>query len=80
VVLVEKTPSLLHVKTTLSRRKGPLLGTGPTVTDRLAIDLIQALVPISSEHPEGIAVAEWQIEELPAEPQATPSKEAAHVP
>lgn len=79
VVLVEQTPTLLHLKTTLSRRKGPLLGGGPFTTDRLAVDLVEAIVPVSPDHPDGLAVAEWQIQELP--PDAAPAnKEASHAP
>ncbi len=29
ILLIEQTPTLLHVKTTLSRRKGPIIGGGP---------------------------------------------------
>ena len=80
ILLVEETPTLLHVKSTLSRRKGPLLGAGHFTTDRLAIDLVEAVVPVSLEHPDGLAVAEWQIQELPVEAPIAPKKEAANVP
>jgi hypothetical protein len=79
ILLVEQTPTLLHVKTTLSRRKGPLLGGGPFTVDRLAVDLVEAVVPVSPEHPDGLAVAEWQIEELPAEAPAN-AQEARNAP
>jgi hypothetical protein len=80
ILLIEQTPTLLHVKTTLTRRKGPLLGAGPFTTDRLAIDLVEAIVPVSPEHPDGLAIAEWQIQELPAEASAEPKKEATNAP
>lgn len=80
ILLVEQTPTLLHVKTTVGRRKGPLLGGGPFTVDRLAVDLVEAIVPVSPEHPDGLAVAEWQIQELPAEPAAAPKTEAANAP
>ncbi len=80
ILLIEQTPTLLHVKTTLSRRKGPLLGGGPFTTDRLAVDLVEASVPVSPEHPDGLAVAEWQISELPAEAPAAPRKGVGHAP
>ncbi len=80
ILLVEQTPTLLHVKTTLSRRKGPLLGGGPCTTDRLAVDLVEALVPVSPERPDGLAVAEWQIQELPAETASAPKKEGTNAP
>jgi hypothetical protein len=80
ILLIEQTPTLLHVKTTLSRRKGPLLGGGPFTTDRLSVDLVEALVPVSPEHPEGLAIAEWQIQELPAETPSAPKKEATNAP
>jgi len=80
ILLVEETPTLLHIKITLSRRKGPLLGAGPLTADHLAIDLVEAIVPVSSEHPDGLAVAEWQIQELPAESPTAPKKEASHAP
>jgi hypothetical protein len=80
VLLVEETPTLLHVKTTLSRRKGPLLGGGPLTTDRLAVDLVEAIVPVTPEHPDGLAIAEWQIQELPAEAPAAAQKEGHHAP
>ena len=80
ILLIEETPTLLHVKTALSRRKGPLLGGGPFTTDRLAVDLVEAIVPASPEHPDGLAVAEWQIQELPADAPAAPKKETGHAP
>lgn len=79
IVLVEQTPTLLHVKTTLSRRKGPLLGGGPFTTDRLAVDLVEAIVPVSPEHPDGLAVAEWQIQELSAD-AAAGTQDVSHAP
>jgi hypothetical protein len=80
ILLIEQTPTLLHVKTTLSRRKGPLLGGGPFTTDRLAVDLVEAIVSVSPEHPDGLAIAEWQIQELPADAGAAPKKETSHAP
>ena len=80
ILLIEQTPTLLHVKTTLSRRKGPIIGGGPFTTDRLAVDLVEANVPVSPDHPDGLAVAEWQIQELPPEAPAPPKKEAVNVP
>ena len=80
ILLIEQTPTLLHVKTTLSRRKGPIIGGGPFTTDRLAVDLVEANVPISPDHPDGLAVAEWQIQELPPEAPAPPKKETVNVP
>lgn len=77
IVLVEETPSLLHVKATLRRRKGPLVGTGPVTSDRLLVDLVQATVPVSAEHPDGLAIAEWQIQELPV---VDAGKESPHAP
>ena len=79
IVLVEQTPTLLHVKTTLSRRKGPLLGGGPFTTDRLAVDLVEAIVPVSPEHPDGLAVADWQIQELSAD-AAAGTQDVSHAP
>ena len=78
VTLVEETPTLLHVKATVSRKKGPLLGGGPVVTDRLAVDLVESNVPVSAEHPDGLAVAEWEIEALPSERR--PTKDPNHAP
>jgi len=80
ILLIEQTPTLLHVKTTLSRRKGPIIGGGPFTTDRLAVDLVEANVPVSPDHPDGLAVAEWQIQELPLEAPAPPKKEVSHAP
>jgi hypothetical protein len=68
------------VKTTLNRRKGPLLGGGPFTTDRLAVDLVEALVAASPEHPDGLAVAEWQIQELATEVAPAAKKESTHAP
>lgn len=80
ILLIEQTPTLLHVKATLSRRKGPLLGGGPFTTDRLAVDLVEAIVAVSPEHPDGLAVAEWQIQELSTETPAGTNKETPHAP
>ena len=66
VVLVQRTDALLHVRATLARRKAPLAGGGTASEDRLDVDLVEEFVPATPEHPDGLAVAEWQIRDLPA--------------
>lgn len=66
VVLLQRTNSLLHVRSTLSRRKTPLAGGGTPSEDRLEVDLVEEFVPVAPEHPDGLAVAEWQVRDLPA--------------
>jgi hypothetical protein len=66
VVLIQRTDSLLHVRAAIGRRKAPLTGGVDAVQDRLEVDLVEEFVPASPEHPDGLAVAEWQVRELRA--------------
>ena len=70
VLLVQRANSLLQVEATLSRRRAPLLGGGSEPAEHLAVDLVEEFVPATLEHPDGLAVAEWQVREAP-ESQAT---------
>jgi hypothetical protein len=66
VVVLQRSDALLHVRATIARRKAPLAGGGEAIDDRLNVDLVEEFVPASPEHPDGVAVAEWQVRELPA--------------
>ena len=72
VLLVQRSDALLHVEATLTRRRSPLTGGGTGSDDRLAVDLVEEFVTATPEHPDGLAVAEWQVRDLPAaSPAAT---------
>lgn len=65
ILLLTRTPTLLQVKATMVRTKSPLfLGGGADVVDRLAVDLVLETVTPSLDRPDGLAVAEWSIQEL----------------
>jgi hypothetical protein len=66
VVLVQRADALLHVRALLARRKSPLTGGGEAVQDRLEVDLVEEFVPATPEHPDGLAIAEWQVREIHA--------------
>jgi hypothetical protein len=64
VLLIQRAQSLLQVQATLSRRKSPLAGGESGPEERLSVDLVEEFVPASLEHPDGLAVAEWQVRDL----------------
>lgn len=66
VILVQRTDALLQVRATLARKKSPLTGGETTSEDRLGVDLVEEFVAPTPEHPDGLAIAEWQIRDLPA--------------
>lgn len=71
LVLAERTPELVHVKAVVSRRKESLLPQGGTASnDKLAIELVERIVPRSPDRPDGLEVADWTVETL-----STPAKE-----
>jgi hypothetical protein len=62
IVLEERTPSLLAIRATLSRRTGPLVeGAGPSSTDRVQVNLVARIVTPTLDRPDGLEVAEWQL-------------------
>ncbi len=66
VVLEDRTPTLLAIRVTLSRRTGPLVeGTGPSSTDRVRVDLVAKIAAPTLERPDGLEVAEWRLTPLP---------------
>lgn len=66
VVLEDRTPSLLSIRATLTRRTGPLVeGTDPTGTDRVRVELVARIVTPTLERPDGLEVAEWRLTPLP---------------
>jgi len=63
VLLVQRTGSLLQVEVALTRRKSSLLGADPGAEEKLSVDLVEEFVPATLEHPDGLAIAEWQVRE-----------------
>jgi len=61
--LVERTSTLLHVRATVTRRMGSLLvaSEAATTDDRLTVELVQRIVPRTSNRPDGLEVAEMRI-------------------
>ena len=66
IVLEDRTPSLLTVRATLTRRTGPLVeGAGPTSTDRVRVELVARSVTPTIDRPDGLEVAEWRLSPIP---------------
>lgn len=66
IVLEERTPSLLSVRATLTRRTGPLVeGAGPSSTDRVHVELVARTVTPTLDRPDGLEVAEWRLTPIP---------------
>ena len=65
LALVERTGSAIHVRATLSLTRSPLAGGGSSNRDRLEVDLIEHIVPRTSERPDGLEVTEWRVRPLP---------------
>lgn len=66
LVLEDRTPTLLSVRATLTRRTTPLVdGVGPAVTDRVHVELVERIVPVTLDRPDGLEVAEWRLTPLP---------------
>jgi len=65
VVLEDRTPTLLTVRATMTRRTEPLVGgAGAAVSDRVEVDLALRIVPPTTERPDGLEVAEWRLTSL----------------
>jgi len=81
VVLEDRTPSLLAIRATLSRRTGPLVeGAGPSTTDRVQVDLVARIVTPTLDRPDGLEVAEWRLTPLPiTDPSIKPGASAKGV-
>ena len=81
IVLEERTPSLLSVKATLTRRVGPLLeGAGPSSTDRVQVELVARTVTPTLDRPDGLEVAEWRLTPIPVtHPSSRPEPSAKGV-
>jgi hypothetical protein len=66
VLLEDRTPGLLAIRSTLRRRTGPLVdGAGPSSTDRVQVDLVARIVTPTLDQPDGLEVAEWRLTPLP---------------
>jgi hypothetical protein len=62
IVLEDRTPSLLAIRATMSRRTGPIVdGAGPSSSDRVQVELVARIVTPSLERPDGLEVAEWRL-------------------
>jgi hypothetical protein len=62
LVVVERTPSLLHLRAALSRSKVSLLTpNGMPETEKISVDLVERIVPRSVGRPDGLEVAEYKI-------------------
>lgn len=84
VLVLERTPTLLHVRALVTRTKASLLDdrTAPTV-DHLTLDLVERVVARSAARPDGLEVAEWRVEsaQAPTPSSAAPAAaEASHGP
>jgi hypothetical protein len=69
ISLVTRTPSLLHVRATVTRTRRSLLdAAAPPVVDRVAVDLAEHIVPPQLDRPDGLEVVEWHVEKVPEKP------------
>lgn len=64
LTLVAAADKLRHIRATITRERSPLNGEGATSTDRLAIELVLAIVPPTVDRPDGLEVAAWEIRDL----------------
>jgi hypothetical protein len=66
IVLESRTPSLLAVRASLSRRVSSLVeGVGGVAVDRVQVELVERIVAPSMERPDGLEVEEWRLVPLP---------------
>lgn len=67
VTLLEHTDSLVHLRVILDRSRSSLLGSDRNglKLDRVAVDLVEQIVPRTPTHPDGLVVADWRVEVLP---------------
>lgn len=73
LVLLEKTPSLLHLKAEVTRKKSALLDdTANVSTDRLAVELVERIVPRSKRRPYALEIAELSVKRIPMGTGASP--------
>jgi len=82
LVLEDRTPGLLAIRSTLRRRTGPLVdGAGPSSTDRVQVDLVARIVTPTLDQPDGLEVAEWRLTPLPVtHPSSKPGDAAKGAP
>jgi hypothetical protein len=64
LTLVTRTPSLLHVRATLTRTRRSLADSSAPAVDRVAVDLAERIVPPRLDRPDGLEVVEWNVERL----------------
>jgi hypothetical protein len=65
LVLIERHPTALHVRATVTRRKQDLLGSSGPTTDKLQVDVVERVVPRTPSHPDGLEVVEYRNTLLP---------------
>lgn len=68
VVLVERTPELLHVRALVERSKARLVDGGALTSDTLQVDLVHRVVPRTPDRPDGLEVAEFRVQAVTPEP------------
>ncbi len=74
IVLEDRTPTLLTVRATLTRRTEALVeGRGSPFSDRVVVDLALRVVPPTMERPDGLEVAEWRLTSLSVKDAGTGS-------
>src|SRR5882724_6312622 len=73
IELVDHTSSLLHVRAVVTRKQGSLLAeNAPSEEDRLAVELVERVVPRTSVRPDGLEVVEMRITPIAAASAAAP--------
>jgi hypothetical protein len=78
IVVENRTPGLLSVRATLTRRTGPLLdGAGPSSTDRVQVELIARTVTPTLDRPDGLELAEWRLVPAPVTDSSSKSGDSA---
>jgi hypothetical protein len=85
LTLLEHTDSLVHLRALVDRTRSSLLGPdrGGSRLDRVAVDLVERIVPRTPTHPDGLLVSDWRIEVLPENTRITdngPQPETQHAP
>lgn len=73
IELVDRTSTLLHVRAAVGRKKGTLLAEGLVDEDRLVVELVERVVPRSSNRPDGLEVVEMKITPVATQPDSRAS-------
>lgn len=62
IAVEDESPTQVTVRATLTRKSLPLVESGgPTETDRVQVELVERIVPATTECPDGLEVQDWRL-------------------